>query len=189
MRSPSASMRFGTVTTTHTTLTIYHTPSSSFDDGESVYSAYTAREASVLTRSNSPSILPRSASPSILPRSASPSFLPSSRIRSSSSSPLRNISPSSLFSKRTPSLATITPAAYHRSHHSHTPHFLASAKSGVGVAEVFEYLAAHAGEEEEGDRQLEYAEAGRESFIDIGTTLRVGGGRTRERTRVKAGCC
>ncbi|KAF9033970.1 P-loop containing nucleoside triphosphate hydrolase protein [Hymenopellis radicata] len=181
MRSPSASMRFGTVTTTHTTtLTIYHTPSSSFDDSDSVYSAYTAREASLLTRSNSPSSILAS----------------SSRIRSSSSSPLRNVSPSSLFPKRTPSLATITPEVYHRAHHAkkdkdrHTPHFLASAKSGVGVAEVFEYLAAHAHEASEEDRQLGYAEAGRESFIDVGTTLRVSGARRKRHGGGRgAACC
>ncbi|TFK48109.1 ras-domain-containing protein [Heliocybe sulcata] len=160
-RSRSRSSKFyaGTVTTTHTTLSIYHTPSSSlFDMYES------ARSSPV------PGTLPRrsmSASPDSRPQSPALS-LTRSHSRNSSLVPRRT---SNLSMSTTSSTPTITPGRFAAQQHSHDPTrhhhlpplpppperrpklFFTSAKTGEGVPDVFEYVAARV------LRRWEYEEA------------------------------
>ncbi|KDQ51390.1 hypothetical protein JAAARDRAFT_73684 [Jaapia argillacea MUCL 33604] len=138
----------GTVTTTHTTLSIYHTPSSSiFDMYESARSSPTP---------GSPSSTGR------VTRSVSPSPTRSTETRRRNRSSLRRLS--SLSMSTTSTAPTITPSLFYR--HQAGPHtnqdsppttlqlpplppsperrpklFFTSAKTGEGVKDVFEYLA------------------------------------------------
>ncbi|KZT24294.1 ras-domain-containing protein [Neolentinus lepideus HHB14362 ss-1] len=144
-RSRSSKYLAGTVTTTHTTLSIYHTPSSSlFDMYES------ARSSPV------PGTLPRR-SISISPEGRSKSSTHSrNHSRNSSLGPRRM---SNLSLSTTSSAPTITPSLFaaqqhwHNHAHGHNfhPHpsperrpklFFTSAKTGEGVSDVFEYVAA-----------------------------------------------
>ncbi|KAG6880135.1 hypothetical protein C0992_005219 [Termitomyces sp. T32_za158] len=131
----------GTMTTTHTTLTLYHTPSSSLFD---VYqSACSSPE-------------PRS-SPCLSPSSLGHSLSPYSSTRGRPLSTFSN----STHSTSSGSIATITPSLFAREHSgtntvprdddtyvSFPPPpargpklFFTSAKTGAGVPEVFEYIA------------------------------------------------
>ena len=131
----SANINNGTLTSTHTGVTSYHTPSSSLFD------AYASARSSPFP----PSVSSRLSSPIRTKRRASSS--------SSTSSSARTITPS-LFTRRYNQAAVTTQTVPTVSSHtldtmSHPPLlpekgpklFFTSAKTGEGVHEVFEYIA------------------------------------------------
>ncbi|KAG6889263.1 hypothetical protein C0995_002258 [Termitomyces sp. Mi166 len=147
-RSQSASHFYsGTMTTTHTTLTIYHTPSSSLFD------VYQSARSSPEPWS----------SPSLSPSSMALSRSPNASVRDR---PISTFSNSTL-SMSSGSIATITPSLFAREFRGTIPSpttdtspqdddafivfppppdrgpkvFFTSAKTGAGVPEVFEYIA------------------------------------------------
>ncbi|KAI9457685.1 P-loop containing nucleoside triphosphate hydrolase protein [Boletus coccyginus] len=130
----SANINNGTLTSTHTGVTSYHTPSSSLFD------AYASARSSPFP----PSVSSRLSSPIRTKRRAS---------SASSTSSARTITPS-LFTRNHNQAAATTPTAQTVSSHtldtiSHHPLlpergpklFFTSAKTGEGVHEVFEYIA------------------------------------------------
>ena len=138
-RSSDRSQFGGTMTSTNTTNTIYHTPSSSlFDEYESAQS--------------SPALSPHQ---SIVDRSLSPANRHARRMTSaSSSSSTPTITPSLFLRSRASATAMITPptpvdndaCSAGRTDSMTQPErrpklFLTSAKTGDGVAQVFEYIA------------------------------------------------
>ncbi|KZT68479.1 ras-domain-containing protein [Daedalea quercina L-15889] len=139
-RSRSTVFRGGTVGTMTTTHTIYHTPSSSvFDVFESALSSPARTTISMSTRSASPIRSP-SYSPTRTPRrqpssstvssapTITPSFFRREQHTSLSTTPASGTSPSGSFS--------FPPQPEHR-----PKLFFTSAKTGEGVADVFEYVA------------------------------------------------
>lgn len=140
-RSRSTVFRGGTVGTMTTTHTIYHTPSSSvFDVFESALSSPVRTSISMVSTGSSSPVRSASYSPTRTPRrqpssstvSSAPTITPSLFHRenaySMSTTPASGPSPSASFSlppqpERRPKL------------------FFASAKTGQGVADVFEYVA------------------------------------------------
>ncbi|KZT08837.1 ras-domain-containing protein [Laetiporus sulphureus 93-53] len=142
-RSRSTLFRGGTVGTMTTTHTIYHTPSSSvFDLFDTAFSspARTAASISIISPPRSPS-LPSS-------RSRSPSHAPRRQASASSVSSAPTITPSFFMRGQTatPSTPTIMMSPSHSFHTPPPPErrpklFFTSAKTGVGVSDVFEYVA------------------------------------------------
>ena len=151
-RSSERSFYGGTMTTTRTTLSIYHTPSSSFFD------SYESALSSPGLPSGNDSVIQLS-SPLTSPRGSIRISRRMTNASASSSSSAPTITPS-LFTRRRASPTDVTtpptpPALEHSNSqgvslneiHS-PPHperrpklFLTSAKTGAGVANVFEYIA------------------------------------------------
>ncbi|KAH9836823.1 ras-domain-containing protein [Rhodofomes roseus] len=139
-RSRSTVFRGGTVGTMTTTHTIYHTPSSSvFDLFESALSSPAHTTISMSARSASPVRSP----------SYSPTRVPRRQPSSSTVSSAPTITPSLFHRERAPSLSTTpTSGPSPAGSFSLPPHperrpklFFASAKTGEGVVDVFEYVA------------------------------------------------
>jgi len=186
-RSPSH-FYGGTMTTSHTTLTVYHTPSSSLFD---VYqSARTSPESWSTSTSSSPST---STSTSTSPRRRT---ITSSSIGSDSTGSAVTITPS-LFARgnSTTTDTSITPDDHDPFSHAAFPPplergpklFFTSAKTGEGVSVVFEYIAwrvVRRWEYEENleARQVHIRQAG------ASETIRLDGQRDRSRWTGSA-CC
>ncbi|KAH9475717.1 hypothetical protein JR316_0011276 [Psilocybe cubensis] len=140
-RSRSSSRFYsGTMTTTHTTLTIYHTPSSSY-----YQSARSSPEPWSSSVSNSSLSEVETISPSGSVRRRSTTIL-SSNSTSSGSAP--TITPS-LYAREsaaaagvsTPSVSPLIPSSTPIPPERGPKLFFTSAKTGEGVADVFEYIA------------------------------------------------
>ncbi|PPQ82093.1 hypothetical protein CVT25_014339 [Psilocybe cyanescens] len=138
-RSRSSSRFYsGTMTTTHTTLTIYHTPSSSY-----YQSARSSPEPWSSFNSNSSASEPDTISPTGSVRRRSMTIL-SSNSTSSGSAP--TITPS-LYAREnaagisTPSVSPLIPSSSPIPPERGPKLFFTSAKTGDGVSDVFEYIA------------------------------------------------
>jgi len=139
-RSRSPSQFYGTMTTTHTTLTIYHTPSSS------VFDAYQSARSSPEPRSGSADHLDPHSPPASVRRRTATMF----STGSASSSSAVTITPS-LFAREnanangtltlSPQLAPAPALAAPLPPERGPKLFFASAKTGEGVVDVFEYIA------------------------------------------------
>lgn len=170
----------GTVTSIHTGVTSYHTPSSSLFD------VYASARSSPLP----PSISSRLSSP-IRTQKRTSSF-------SSTSSSTLTITPS-LFTRRndqaaatTPSTPTLSPPTLHTTpHHPLPPEkgpklFFTSAKTGEGVPEVFEYIVRRV------VARWEYEEATDARTLRMqepSETIRLGLTRAASSRRLTGSCC
>lgn len=125
-RATSRSRLGGTMTTTHTSLSIYHTPSSSFHE-EFVSAPSSPLRSTIPSASSSAN----TASHMAIPKSAS-----RRRTTTSTSSSSDTITPS-LFARPPSTSTTPTPLPLDRGPRL----FLTSAKSGQSVPLVFEYIA------------------------------------------------
>ncbi|KAG5735204.1 Ras-related protein Rab7 [Termitomyces sp. T112] len=148
-RSPSGSHFYGgTMTTTHTTLTIYHTPSSSLFD---LYQSARSSPEPWSSPSRSPSSMAHSPTPYASVRGRPISTL-SDTTHSTSSISIATITPS-LFARESGETAHSTAVTADIASHDDTVGvlppppargpklFFTSAKTGAGVSEVFEYIA------------------------------------------------
>ncbi|KAF9468775.1 P-loop containing nucleoside triphosphate hydrolase protein [Collybia nuda] len=173
----------GTMTTTHTSLTIYHTPSSSLSD---IYQS--ARSSPEPWSGPSSSVSSPSTSPGIRVRRTT-----ARSTGSTSSGSAATITPS-LFAREA-ALETTTPTLEDPPYSILPPPpargpklFFTSAKTGEGVANVFEYIAARVVrrweyEEHLEARQMHIREASAADTIMLGTNGR------KQRIQTWSGCC
>jgi len=161
--SPFSPAQNGTISSTHTGFTSFHTPASSFSDlGE----PYESAPSSPLARSRSPS-------PSPLPHAHRAHRSRSTSALSTSTAP------------------TITPARYAttRTMQRRPPRgpklFFTSAKTGAGVSDVFAYIAQRV------VMRWEWEEAHAEGTDPArnGSTVRLGDHRSAQRKAYRAACC
>ncbi|KAI0042007.1 ras-domain-containing protein [Auriscalpium vulgare] len=193
-RSRSSQFRFtnGTMTSTHTGLTVFHTPSSSYFD------VYESARSSPLPRSHSPSPA-RSHLRISSTDSHEPSRAPRRAVSTSTFSSAPTITPS-LFTRTaapTPPTPPVEsedegpPAAPLPPRPERRPKvFFTSAKTGVGVPDMFAYIAQRVvtrweWEEAVEERTLHFRES-------TGSTIRLGDGRRDRKRALKqlgSSCC
>uniref|UniRef100_A0A0W0EY41 Putative ras-domain-containing protein n=1 Tax=Moniliophthora roreri TaxID=221103 RepID=A0A0W0EY41_MONRR len=209
-RSRSSSRFYGTMSTTHTTLTIYHTPSSSlFDNFESARSSPEPWS----TSSNSPSssscrprrltALSNNSSSSESNATVTPSLFARDQQRNHDDTELSVTDPFPLSTASTTAttpesdytgvMAAATAARVRASPPDRGPKlFFTSAKTGEGVREVFEYIAQRVIKKWEYDEMIE---SRRMSMREAGTFLEEGrdtidlNGRSKAKTTMSFGSC
>ncbi|KAF8237653.1 ras-domain-containing protein [Tricholoma matsutake] len=181
-RSRSSSHFYGgTMTTSHTTLTVYHTPSSS------VFDVYQSARSSPELWSTSTFSSPGT-SPSVRQR---PITTTSPSTRSESTGSAVTITPSLFARENNSSTGTQSTTPQHYDPFSITPLppppdrgpklFFTSAKTGEGVSDVFEYIARRVVrrweyEERLEARQMHIREASAAEPVRLGSSERTGGG-------------